>query len=124
MMTFGKNFLTEAERTSILGYCTSLKCRIMDKLNNRKVKANVNTSYQRDIERSFSVIYHNLKRIQEERSKEGNLMSRNSEPHLSSPNAALPQRNEETGVLQRSNSSKGSNPLRGKTRRFTETILQ
>ena len=91
----------------------------MDKLNNRKVKTNVNTSYQRDIERSFSVIYHNLKRIQEERPKEGNLTRRNSEPHLSSPNAALPQRNEETGVLQRSNSSKGSNPLRGKTRRVS-----
>lgn len=66
----------------------------MDKLNEQKVKTN--SRYQRDMERSFAVIYHNLKRIRDEKSSQDSLARRrrHSEPQLHAPNPAFLQKYE------------------------------
>jgi len=96
----------------------------MDKLQEKKVKSN--TRYQRDMDRSFAVIYHNLKRIQDEGPKyDRHLMRRYSEPQTSAPNPALlTSNNEAYGVHEETNSSNSSNPQMVKTRRvsFSNTV--
>lgn len=96
----------------------------MDKLQEKKVKSN--TRYQRDMDRSFAVIYHNLRRIQDEGPKyDRRLMRRYSEPQTSVPNPAfLTSNNEACGVHEETNSSNGSNPQMVKTRRvsFSNTV--
>ena len=98
----------------------------MDKLQEKKVKSN--TRYQRDMDRSFAVIYHNLKRIQDEGPKYDrhmHLMRRYSEPQTSAPNPALlTSNNEAYGVHEETNSSNSSNPQMVKTRRvsFSNTV--
>ena len=66
----------------------------MDKLNGQKVKTN--PRYQRDMERSFAVIYHNLKRIQDGKPSQDSLARRrrHSEPQIQAPNPALLQKYE------------------------------
>ena len=102
----------------------SLKCDNMDKLQETKVKSN--TRYQRDMDRSFAVIYHNLRRIQDEGPKhDRHLTRRYSEPQISAPNAALlTSNNEAYGVHEETNSSNDLNPQTAKTRRvsFSNTV--
>lgn len=55
------------------------------------------------MERSFAVIYHNLKRIQDEKPSQERPRRRHSEPQI--PNLALLQNHEQAPHRQRANSS-------------------
>ena len=55
-------------------------------------KAKNSSSYERDMEKSFAVIYHNLKRIQDEKPLHEGPRRRHSVPQI--PNPALLQRHE------------------------------
>ena len=76
----------------------------MDKLNGEKVKNN--SRYERDIQRSFAVIYHNLKRIQDERpSQDHSTRRRHSEPQIRASNTGLLQKYKNTASSERSHST-------------------
>lgn len=67
-------------------------------------KVKNSSRYERDMERSFAVIFHNLKRIQDEKPpQEPRPRRRHSEPQI--PNLALLQNHEQTPHRQRDNSS-------------------
>ena len=86
--------------------------------NGDKVKNS--SSYERDMERSFAVIYHNLKRIQDEKPPQERTRRRHSEPQI--PNLALLQRHEQTPHRQRANStdqSTATTAFEPKTRRVS-----
>lgn len=72
--------------------------------NEQKVKNN--SRYQRDIERSFAVIYHNLKRIQDDKQqqRQERLTRRrsHSEPEIPTPNRALLENYEQKTVSRES----------------------
>lgn len=92
--------------------------------NGHKVKNS--SSYERDMERSFTVIYHNLKRIQDEKAPRERPRRRHSEPQI--PNLALLQRHEQTPQRQRANSTDQSTETTAfgpKTRRvsFTGSVI-
>ena len=69
--------------------------------NGRKVKNS--SRYERDMERSFAVIYHNLKRIQDEKPPQERPRRRHSEPQIS--NFALLQKHEQNPYKQRANAA-------------------
>ena len=75
----------------------------------RKVKNN--SRYEKDIEKSFAVIYHNLKRIQDDKQRQEQLMRRwHSEPQITAPNPTLLQKNQKTSVSrERSHSATANN---------------
>ena len=79
--------------------------RGMDKLNGQEVKNN--SRYERDMQRSFAVIYHNLRRIQGERHSQEHLAPRrrHSEPQIRAPNTELLQRYKGTGSGERPHST-------------------
>ena len=63
----------------------------------RKVKNN--SRYEKDVEKSFAVIYHNLKRIQDDKQHQEQLTRRwHIEPQITAPNPTLLQKNQSTGV--------------------------
>lgn len=68
--------------------------------NGQKVKKN--SRYQKDMERSFAVIYYNLKRIQDEKPSRLPLSHKrhNSEPQI--PNPELLRKYEQTPSRERS----------------------
>lgn len=67
-------------------------------------KLKTNSTYQRDIERSFAVIYHNLRRIQDDKqSQEPLKRRRRSEPQMRAPDPALLNQHQQQR-FQRSNS--------------------
>jgi len=67
--------------------------------------------YEKDIEKSFAVIYHNLKRIQDDKQSQEQLMGRwHSEPQITAPNPILLQKNQKTSVSrERSQSATDNN---------------
>lgn len=72
--------------------------------NQRKVKNN--SRYQKDIDRSFAVIYHNLKRIQDDKQSQERLTRRsNSEPQITGPNPTLQHKKESIVSRERSYSA-------------------
>lgn len=74
-------------------------------------KGKNNSRYQRDIERSFAVIYHNLKRIQDEKPSQDRLSRRrHSEPQTHAPNPALLRRCEDTVSRERAHSASAITP--------------
>ena len=78
----------------------------MDKsttLNGKKVKHN--SRYQRDIDRSLTVIYHNLKRIQDEKLSQENVnLRRHSDPTGHATNSLQWQTYENTVFRERPHS--------------------
>ena len=67
-------------------------------------KLKTNSTYQRDIERSFAVIYHNLRRIQDDKqSQEPLKRRRHSEPQMRAPDPALLNQHQQQR-FERSNS--------------------
>lgn len=69
--------------------------------NGQKVKNS--SRYERDMERSFAVIYHNLKRLQDEKPPQERSRRRHSEPEISS--FASSQKHEQNPHRQRSNAT-------------------
>ena len=69
--------------------------------NGQKVKNS--SRYERDMEKSFAVIYHNLKRIQDEKTLNERPRRRHSAPQI--PNPALLQRYEQTTPENRADQS-------------------
>ena len=84
----------------------------MDKVptrNEQKVKNNA--TYQRDMERSFAVIYHNLRRIQDgKQGQEQSMRRRHSEPQTRAPNPALLTNYEQSFERNRSNTVSSTSP--------------
>ena len=83
--------------------------------NGHKVKNS--SSYERDMEKSFAVIYHNLKRIQDEKPLNERPRRRHSMPQI--PNPALLQRYEQTTPEQRADQSTETTALLSKPRRVS-----
>jgi len=85
-------------------------------------KAKNSSSYERDMEKSFAVIYHNLKRIQDEKPLNERPRRRYSVPQI--PNPALLQRYEQTTPEQRADQSTESTVLPPKPRRvsFSDSV--
>lgn len=77
----------------------------MDRSSSRdEQKVKTNSTYQRDMERSFAVIYHNLRRIQDDKQgQEPSKRRRHSEPQIHAPNPALLDHHQQQR-FQRSNS--------------------
>lgn len=75
------------------------------------------------MEKSFAVIYHNLKRIQDEKPLHERPRRRHSEPPL--PNPALFQRYEQTTPEQRADQSTETTALPPKPRRvsFSDSVI-
>lgn len=95
----------------------------MDKLNGEKVKNN--SRYERDIQRSFAVIYHNLKRIQDERpSQDHSTRRRHSEPHIRASNTALLQKYKNTASSERPHSAtaKAADPRKKRRVSFSSIV--
>lgn len=69
-----------------------------------QLKVRDSTRYARDMERSFAVIYHNLKRIQDDRPPQAEPRRRHSVPAM--PNLTSLKKLDETTPEQRSNESK------------------
>ena len=77
--------------------------------NGQQVKSN--SRYQKDMEKSFAVIYHNLKRIQEDRESQHRWVRRNhSEPQIQANNPALLRKNKQTPNRERSQSVPSGSP--------------
>ena len=78
----------------------------MDKsttLDGKKVRSN--SRYQKDIDRSLTVIYHNLKRIQDEKLNQNNSqLRRHSDPTGHATNSVRQQTYENTVSRERSHS--------------------
>ena len=95
----------------------------MDKLNGEKVKNN--SRYERDIQRSFAVIYHNLKRIQDERpSQDHSTRRRHSEPHIRASNTALLEKYKNTASSERplSTTAKAADPRKKRRVSFSSIV--
>ena len=95
----------------------------MDKLNGQEVKNN--SRYERDMQRSFAVIYHNLRRIQDERHSQDHLARRrHSEPQICAPNTELLQRYQGTGSGERphSTTAQATNPRNKRRVSFSSIV--
>ena len=90
--------------------------------NGHKAKNSFN--YERDMEKSFAVIYHNLKRIQDEKPLNERPRRRHSTPQL--PNPALLQRYDQTTPEQRADQSTETTALLPKPRRvsFSDSVTR
>ena len=85
-------------------------------------KAKNSSSYERDMEKSFAVIYHNLKRIREEKPNERPRRRHTVPPIL---NPALLQRYEQSTPEQRADQSTETTALLPKPRRvsFSDSVI-
>lgn len=85
-------------------------------------KAKNSSRYERDMEKSFAVIYHNLKRIQDEKPLHEGPRRRHSVPQI--PNPALLQRHEQTTPEQSADQSTETAALPPKPRRvsFSDSV--
>lgn len=85
-------------------------------------KAKNSSKYERDMEKSFAVIYHNLKRIQDEKPLNERPRRRHSMPQT--PNPTLLQRYDQTTPEQRADQSTETTALLPKPRRvsFTDNV--
>lgn len=83
--------------------------------NGQKVKNS--SRYERDMERSFAVIYHNLKRIKDEKPHQERPTRRYSESQV--PNLALLQKYEQTTPKQRTDQSTETTESEPKPRRVS-----
>ena len=99
--------------------------KAMKKSSRTVIKEKVKNSsrYERDMEKSFAVIYHNLKRIQDEKPHNGIPRRRHSVPQI--PNPALLQRYEQTTPEQRADHSTETTALLPKPRRvsFSDSVI-